>query len=481
MAAASIRPRLAFAIGVLLILLAALPAGVSAEDILIEGFEGNTSGWFGQNYGLDGCAAHSGAHAMELTSTGGAPGQIAIQFEGDRPEGDYRLTVSVLRLSGSGKFNAQLTWYAADGHELRVATMYPTPGTGSYITTTVSDILGPPQGSARVRLTLGLPAQSPGSVCIDDVTLEGPAEQASTPTPTATLTPQATATPSPTATKPATTTPSPSPTAKAASTTKPSAAEAGAGLVNGGFEDGLPGWQKFGGELRSVAEPHHGGTSAAAFVSTTASTKWAYQVVTVEAGAAYVFSGHVSTDAGVESAYLRVSWYASSDGGGSAIAQVDSTSSVSGASGGFVALTTGAVQAPEGARSARLRAMLDPVSAATVTLYLDDFAFAPAPADAPARTSAQASGSDEAEASAANNAPTAITGSGVARSQVLGSGAGGATEAQAADAAESPPTARIGDGDWSATYVYFAAVALFVIAGGGAYALAKRWPLTLRK
>ena len=54
-------------------------------------------------------------------------------------------------------------------------------------------------------------------------------------------------------------------------------------------------------------------------MSATSSTKWVYQTVTVEPESWYVLSAYVyHDDPLVESALLRVSWYASTDGSGAA-------------------------------------------------------------------------------------------------------------------------------------------------------------------
>jgi hypothetical protein len=148
-------------------------------------------------------------------------------------------------------------------------------------------------------------------------------------------------------------------------------------LVNGNFEAGISGWQKFGGELRASAQANSG-AGAGALESASTATKWAYQVVTVEGGAMVEFSGYLLPAANVASAYLRISWYSSRDGSGQAIGSVDSTGSIAGPAGGYAFITTGSVVAPESAASARLRIMLSPISSAGATLLMDDIAFGPA-------------------------------------------------------------------------------------------------------
>jgi hypothetical protein len=148
-------------------------------------------------------------------------------------------------------------------------------------------------------------------------------------------------------------------------------------LVNGGFEQGTAGWQRFGGELRAVSGAQHAGSAAGALDSATTATKWAYQIVLVSEGEVVEFRGYLRPGAGVRETYLRVSWYESADGLGAAMGSVDSTSRVAGPAGEYALVTTGGIVVPASARSARLRVMMDPASGATATLLMDEMAFGP--------------------------------------------------------------------------------------------------------
>jgi hypothetical protein len=153
-------------------------------------------------------------------------------------------------------------------------------------------------------------------------------------------------------------------------------------LVNGDFEeareDGTPyGWRKTGGAMAATDAVH-----ALELTSETASTKWAHQAVTVHPGAYYEAAGWAMSATGGAEMFLRVSWYASEDGSGQALASADSAV-VTGESPGFNYTTTGAVQAPEDARSARVRLMLRPPSVAPARAYFDDVSFAEASPPAP--------------------------------------------------------------------------------------------------
>ncbi len=236
--------------------------------------------------------------------------------------------------------------------------------------------------SARVRIVV---VESGATVYLDDFDLVGPPAPTASPTPSLTASPlpspTATAGPTavPTATRAATppATPRPSPTASSwVATPLPVA-----GLINGSFEEaddeGRPlGWQKWGGVLSRSSAASWDGQFAAAFTSRTDSTKWAFQTAVVEGGKAYVLSGYaLKNDANVAATYLRLSWYATSDGSGSLIDSADSTTRLTDDSADFRFLTTGPVVAPTEAASAKARLMLDPLSETESTVYFDAVAF----------------------------------------------------------------------------------------------------------
>jgi hypothetical protein len=259
--------------------------------------------------------------------------------------------------------------------------------------------------SARLNVFFDFGGDSDATVYLDDFSFRGPAAPSPTPTPTATS--SATSTPTPTATSPPTSTATPQPTASptpfphstpgpaptvsppratpspssSSGADSPSSPGTRSGLVNGGFEETdregkLLGWRKYGGELARSADARMEGRFSAAFSSRTESTKWVFQTVRVQGGEAYDLSGYaLKNDPDVEAAYLRLSWYASTDGSGQAMGSVDSTSRLTGDSPDFRLLTTGAVAAPAGASSAKTRLMLDPASEAEAIVYFDAISF----------------------------------------------------------------------------------------------------------
>jgi hypothetical protein len=161
-------------------------------------------------------------------------------------------------------------------------------------------------------------------------------------------------------------------------------------LVNGGFESaagGVPaGWESYGGVLGQSSQHVHGGRFAGGFASNSDSTKWVYQTLRVRAGDWYELAAFVyHDDSRTEAALLRISWYASGDGSGSALDSIDSTDTLETPAAGYRRLTTGPVQAPPGARSAKVRILLRPRSATSAAIYIDDVTFrqtAPGPTPA---------------------------------------------------------------------------------------------------
>ena len=132
------------------------------------------------------------------------------------------------------------------------------------------------------------------------------------------------------------------------------------------------------------------GERSAALVSRTTSTKWIYQTVSVEGGSFYrLRAAALKNDPGARETLLRVSWYESADGSGSQIGTADSPALVEDWP-GFVTLDTGPVQAPPEARSAKVRLLLRPASAAPAVVYFDAVQFgrtdAPAMVNTPTAT-----------------------------------------------------------------------------------------------
>jgi len=306
-------------------------------------------------------------HAAEFSCDGSGLRQVrqlidevgaggVYEFSGHIWKNDSRVESVTLRISWRD---------ASGGVELAYHDSYPpiVHDEHSFQATSAEPGAAPDGAVYAHAIVLVQCAEAGGTIYLDGMGFE----EVSPPPPTATPTP--TPVP-PTATASATVTP--------AATAVPTPSHGM--LINGGFEaadDGVPvGWRKHGGTLEQVQSPAHSGSAAGSFTSGTESTKWVYQTIAVEGGAWYAFEGYVHmNDANVASSFLRISWYASPDGSGTALATCDSTSHLEGQEPDFRYLTTGSVQAPAEARSAKARIMLEPASAASATIFLDDTTF----------------------------------------------------------------------------------------------------------
>jgi hypothetical protein len=294
------------------------------------------------------------------------------------------------------------------------------------------------------------------AVSVDGPSLQFSAEPDATPIacpsepPSPTPTPTATATPAPPPSPGPTSAPVPPPTPPLSEATpppQPAEPKLFPSLVNGGFEDvredGTPyGWRKVGGEMSASKAFRAEGERSATLVSHTTSTKWVYQTVNVQGGAYYrLLAAALKNDPGVREALLRVSWYESADGSGNQIGTANSPA-LAEDSPGFVTLDTGPVQAPLEARSAKVRLLVRPASAASAVVYFDAVEFEETVA--PAATGADGSGEAERPAGGRNvpaaegsSAETPQTGAGA-----LGVWRGPTTQGEAAtlDVSRGPTT-----------------------------------------
>lgn len=313
----------------------------------------------------------SGSRALALTS-----GTTATKwaYQTVRVDGGSFYQASAFALINDADVEAvfvRVSWYAsADGSGQALSYVDSqttlTGASPTYRALTTGPAAAPADArSARVRLMLRPRSAAPAAAFFDDVTFTetNPPPETPAPTTTATPLPGATLAPDP---------PDASPTPPAEPTLFPA-------LTNGSFEDvredGTPyAWRKVGGEIAATDTAHVDGDLALQFVSRTTSTKWAYQVVAVEAGRLYDFAGFAAVDGGIPQAFLRVSWYQSADGSGTALASDDSLPT-SPATAAFQHLATGPIPAPAGAQSAKLRLMLRPVDSAAAIAYFDSLSF----------------------------------------------------------------------------------------------------------
>ncbi|MEX0749684.1 MAG: lamin tail domain-containing protein [Dehalococcoidia bacterium] len=350
----------------------ATPDASAYEHVRNGGFELGTEGWSAGYGATITSAQHPEVAPADGTSSGkvmlgGTRFELRPAMSGPVDAGTYEFSAQVLT-SYAGSVRAQVHGSGFEGSTMANAQ----PGVWTPLRMAVN-------ATAAGELSISISGSgAPGDVLyVDAVRLIG--------APPVTLTPTA-------APALAATTPVPSATGLASPTATPTTARAdaiAAHLRNASFEeigdDGLPfAWAKFGGTLSVAPDRARSGRHAARVDSNTASTKWLYQTVLVEPGATYAFEAWIwHDDPAVAAAFLRVSWYASADGGGESITSVDSTTRLDTPISGYRHLTTGAINAPANARTARLRVMLAPSSGAPAAIFVDDAAFSSATPLAP--------------------------------------------------------------------------------------------------
>ncbi|RLT26757.1 MAG: hypothetical protein DWI48_05465 [Chloroflexi bacterium] len=248
-------------------------------------------------------------------------------------------------------------------------------------------------GTQSVRVTVRGSASNTATFYVDDISLSRADPPPTTvPTQTATTSP-ATSTPTSAPTQLAST-PTTAPTSVATPSLVPTAiaiatpAPVFPTLVNGNFEALAPldGWDNVGGTLSTVSPGLDGTGRAALLTSASDSTKYAFETVIAEPGAWYAARASLRPSGDASAAWLRIAWYASTDGSGSQLAVADSnlvtTRDITGTA------NIAASQAPSTARSARVRVMLRPASNSAAYVVADDIVFTPtsAPVAAPTPT-----------------------------------------------------------------------------------------------
>ena len=335
-----------------------------------------------------------------------------------------------VQLSGSSTAQARIELVFLDDGFSPIATIFGSfvQGTEGFSQATSQAIAPASSAFLRFRITVS----GPGVLVLDSATLDIQAAPPTIAPPTATATPTAaqpeTTSPTPTAgagaestpTRTGTPTRTPTGTRTATPTREPTSTKTptprsadgrsptqplptstptlrpgsstGGMLANGDFEvvsDGKPAyWEKFGGTMLASGEAARG-TYAGCLESDTSSTKWLYQVVPVNGSGWYAGTAQGRV-IGPAEAMIRVSWYASSDGSGS---QLDQSESNVTSSTGWTSLSTGPIQAPADAQSARVRLVIRPGGNATACF--DDAVFVSGPAAAAptaAPTTGQSSG-----------------------------------------------------------------------------------------
>jgi hypothetical protein len=370
--------------GVLAVLMLppATTVGLRAQQLLLNGgFEQGTANWAVRGpAGV--CEPHAGTSAVALMLAPGERGWLHQSLQEPPGKGTYHLSLQAKLMSGSASLSLELEWLT-DGMLLAEDVTTVSPG---FAYSPFALTASAPETANGLRVLLAAENSGGATVCLDSVSLDGPPPAQPAPPPPPTQPSSTQLPPAQPALPPAQPEPSqpmPAPGQASENTAVQAQADGNStmpmfSLFNGDFELGLVGWQKLGGELRLVGTRVHAGASAGSLVSNTDSTKWAYQIVRVDPSLWYEFAGYVAADSGVSRAYLRISWYASRDGSGWQIATTDSTQAIGGGT-GFVALSTGSVQPPPSAASARVRILMTPLGTAAATVFFDDMFFGSVP------------------------------------------------------------------------------------------------------
>ena len=368
-------------------------APANGQQWLANGdFESGAGGWFIPSGSPVACEAYQGNGALGVSATATTDGRIATEIDGPLPAATYTLSGWTRVQSGAGIVRFTLAFGSGGGSVTGITVPDDIPSGAEYTHFSVSYTVGFSPESASIAFYID--TETGAELCIDSLELTTP-----DPTPTPTLTPTSTSIPGETNTAvpsatvgTATATPSAPASSTPAKTSTPAPTTvAGPSFVftNGGFEQGLAGWLKYGGTLTTTSGARSGST-AGLLTSNTASTKWAYQPVAIDPEVHYEFSGQIQTIGGVQEGYLRISWYATADASGAAIATTDSLERVTGSTAGYAFLRTGAVQPPPDAASARLRVVLAPLGDAAASVSIDDVTFGvvapPTPTPSPTGT-----------------------------------------------------------------------------------------------
>ncbi len=436
-------------------MLAATPSLVSnAQDgnLLPNGnFEAGTTGWLKQSgpaeFSADAVGpTMAGSNAARVDTTG--PGTIlvlsqywhtpiepgatyAFEFYVDDTDGGVDVTHVYLafRCNDGASFIKERALAPTTGapfrHHTAAATAPHHCTTARVEITAQSFEAGARFSFDAASLLMTAPPPPPGTP--DPVT--------PSPTATATSTVTATVTPTSTATASPTASPSPSPTALPITGT----------LWNADFAAGNEGWAAVAGDVSS------GGGNLTLTARGTA-TAYLHQAVTVTPGGWYVAGATLSALSNVSAAWVRIAWYASTDASDAQLSVADSSTVTAGTH----ELTTGAVQAPPSARSARVRVLLRPAApGAQLTIQQVTFAAtsapppepAPAASDTPSATAGPASSSQPAPPPTTSTPPPSTSPTPQATNPPAASGGGNPSSSHGPTAATSDPV----DPDLAAT------------------------------
>lgn len=169
-------------------------------------------------------------------------------------------------------------------------------------------------------------------------------------------------------------------------------------LLSTGFEDGTLGsWSSSGGGASATISADIARTGAYSMkIQHDKTSSWGFQqtIANIEGGMSYKASGYGETvDSNVASFFIRLAWYASTDGTGPQLPSPNDSNAGSSADGDWILLDQ-TVQAPSTANSAKIRLVLtSKTSGQLAYAYFDDIIFQEsiAPTNTPTPTPAPTS------------------------------------------------------------------------------------------
>lgn len=405
--------------GITLALSARSPAFSDAYALANGGFEGGAAGWappVGAVLAVDASTAPAeGASAAHLTSTGAGQMSLTSQYW-QSPDATAFMSYSLAALvrdndAATSAVTARLAVLDVDQRVLDEAiSLLGGSDSAPYRPIATGSLLAP-AGAKYLRVTFSAQASAAGArFSVDGVTITATAPATPIPTPEApppapaepeppesVATPTSTPTPTPTPRSTSTPRPSATPRMTATPTLTPTAAPPpGTTLRNANFEQGVAGWSVVRGRL--TAAPVIDGLGASLVLTADdRGTAWVQQTVAVTPGSWSSASALLLPYDGVEAAWLRIAWYASADGGGAQLSSEDSPAVASAAphafvqTGAYEVVSTGPVQAPAEAHSARVRVLLRAAGDRGASVLIDDVTFEAAePGDASPVASAPA-------------------------------------------------------------------------------------------
>lgn len=406
--------------GVALALTARSPAFSDAYALANGGFEGGAAGWappVGATLAVDASTAPAeGARAAHLTSTGAGQMSLTSQYW-ESPDATAFTSYSLAALvrdndAATSAVTARLSILDVDQRVLgQIVSLLGGSDGASYRPITTGSLLAP-AGAKYLRVAFSAQASAAGArFSVDGVTITAtspatpiPTPEALPPTPVEPEPPEHIATPTPTPAPRPTSTPRPSATPRVTATPTPAPAPPpGPTLRNANFEQGVAGWSVVRGRLTAAPVIDGLGVSLV-LTADDRGTAWVQQTVSIMPGSWSTASALLLPYDGVEAAWLRIAWYVSADGGGAQLSMDDSPAVASAApnalvqTGRYEVVSTGPMQAPPEAHSARIRVLLRAAGDRGASVLIDDVTFEAAesadaapPAPAPAaRTRAPA-------------------------------------------------------------------------------------------